>query len=921
VDFYAAVSQDPLLSMISIRKWLYKPRRDDKSLFAKFWYADDNLNRVAAELDSFDGRKDPERCATLVSRLRSCQDKLLNICNRMLDELEGVEGRANREFRVKFPDEIVTENLGGQLWFGAECLAAGSSIMQKEFESVQMRPLAKAVTKTLEKVRSLIREQCLSPLPQYTEQIHETLKIFDRMFAEFEFSYVSCMVHVKTIKEYEIHQDVICLFSETLGRAVKNQLISQENIDLFDPSLMFAIPRLAIVAGLLIYPNGPLNVDRDYTDFPELFRPFKNLLRKIRELLWTLTPAEFQVLERLLCQLEEPDDLERKLQAAQLEIDEKTRNEESQENQKSQAAKLDAKLSSLAHIPCNCDSKHTSPTSTDSKHTSPTSTDSKHTSPTSTASPTAGATKPQPSSSNLTDFCDTVTTQLTFNDSSGSSSDLCHVTSNDRPAVTPTESLTSPSDLLQSESLSCCSESHAIVTDIINDILSLTVSTNTTTTINGDFDETSDKRADDAVNAPDLTENAASSDNSISGSDVGVSVSGAAVVVPAAEQSNNENTRTEARQAVVEIDCSGPDVTVSPVKERKESTTHHGKERRERGLKSVESSRKGLKRRGAKRYHKTWKDARARFKSSEDLIHRLYVCISGAADQLQTNFAGDFRHILKYVFILNSTPDDEDEECEEEREQQEDNAEEEDREEVSESTDSEQESLGSPEEVPPTTAAAAGGVNIGEFTSPAARSSTGYECGEDALMQETEQSFLRNFGSTPEGVSSELLSTSPPALASMPVYASNLDQHTHRALLTESNPGGNGEQFYQPEPTLLTIASGAPPQEEVEEWRRRGVEAPPAWIPDAMAPLCMGCGSSFSLVRRRHHCRSCGRVFCQRCSPNQVPLPRYGMEKPVRVCNRCYIYYMNPYEERTVHAYHVYNGTGHGSWGYSSLVS
>ena len=42
--------------------------------------------------------------------------------------------------------------------------------------------------------------QCLSPTPQYSEQIHETLKIFDRMFAEFEFSYVSCMVHVKTIK-------------------------------------------------------------------------------------------------------------------------------------------------------------------------------------------------------------------------------------------------------------------------------------------------------------------------------------------------------------------------------------------------------------------------------------------------------------------------------------------------------------------------------------------------------------------------------------------------------------------------------------------------------------------------------------------------------------------------------------------------
>merc|ERR1719150_2010727 len=95
----------------------------------------------------------------------------------MLDELEGPGGRATREFRQKFPDEIVTDNLGGQLWFGAECLAAGSSIMNKEFESEQMRPLAKAVTKTLEKVRSYLREQCLSPTPHYTEEIHENLKI------------------------------------------------------------------------------------------------------------------------------------------------------------------------------------------------------------------------------------------------------------------------------------------------------------------------------------------------------------------------------------------------------------------------------------------------------------------------------------------------------------------------------------------------------------------------------------------------------------------------------------------------------------------------------------------------------------------------------------------------------------------------
>ena len=40
----------------------------------------------------------------------------------------------------------MNDNLAGQLWFGAECLAAGSSIMNKESESESMRPLAKAVT-------------------------------------------------------------------------------------------------------------------------------------------------------------------------------------------------------------------------------------------------------------------------------------------------------------------------------------------------------------------------------------------------------------------------------------------------------------------------------------------------------------------------------------------------------------------------------------------------------------------------------------------------------------------------------------------------------------------------------------------------------------------------------------------------------
>lgn len=67
---------------------------------------------------------------------------------------------------------------------------------------------------------------------------------------------------------------------------------------------------------------------------------------------------------------------------------------------------------------------------------------------------------------------------------------------------------------------------------------------------------------------------------------------------------------------------------------------------------------------------------------------------------------------------------------------------------------------------------------------------------------------------------------------------------------------------------------------------------PPAWIPDESAPLCMSCQSVFTVVRRRHHCRNCGKVFCGKCSANAVPLPRYGHIKPVRVCNRCFMFHV-----------------------------
>ncbi|XP_071413041.1 lateral signaling target protein 2 homolog isoform X1 [Pithys albifrons albifrons] len=286
--------------MNRFRKWLYKPKRTDPQLLAQFYYADEELNQVAAELDSLDGRKDPQRCTLLVNQFRSCQDNVLNIINQIMDECIPHE-RANRDFCVKFPEEIRHDNLAGQLWFGAECLAAGSIIMNREIESMAMRPLAKDLTRSLEEVRNIIRDQALRDLNLYTEKMKDSLKHFDVLFAEFELSYVSAMVPVKSPKEYYVQQEVIVLFCETVERALRLGYLTQDMIDDYEPALMFTIPRLAIVCGLVVYSEGPLNLDHKPEDMSELFRPFHTLLRKIRDLLQTLTEDELHTLERNLC--------------------------------------------------------------------------------------------------------------------------------------------------------------------------------------------------------------------------------------------------------------------------------------------------------------------------------------------------------------------------------------------------------------------------------------------------------------------------------------------------------------------------------------------------------------------------------------------------------------------------------------------
>ncbi|KAF2901962.1 hypothetical protein ILUMI_04222 [Ignelater luminosus] len=844
--------------MESLRKWFYRPKKDDTSLLAQFFFADEALNMIASELDSFDGRKDPERCTTLVNQLRQSQDKVLTITNAIMDVLIG-DQRANRDFRVKFPEDVLQENLAGQLWFGAECLAAGSSIMNREMESTAMRPLARALTKSLENVRNLLRETCLrsntpnAPLKLNSnelinEVLIESLKIFDKLFAEFELRYVSAMVPVKTTQEYELQQLIGVLFSETLQRALKMKLLSQEMIDDCDPALMFTIPRLAIVSGLLIFPNGPLCIDKPVEEMSEMFRPFRTLLHKIRELLWTLNKKELYMLEKLLCDNEQISDLK-----SVSDFDMHSDLDDFINQFYSDYPSCKDYVSNFYSVSDN-NGEHDVETVDEAMENKYESVPKIHL-PSHTHDEQHSL---EASASLLSENIEIPSTSgylipnTVEHDSIVAS--LSDVPEEGSPGV---ESLPDR-DSLEVISVAAATLSSILATDKNIQNIEQTQAVKKTDTIEN-------KKQD--VESP--------NDSGVCTENTSLDRS------PSLDVFDDKTCGCVKNSAVLQISCqchSKPEPSELPPTKKK--LTYQGQVDFSPGT-SKNTSKPTRKRSKliARTPQATTADddeasvgssdtssfnsncaddeeialalqaaeiasrneVRAKFRSSEDLLHRLFVCIAGVADQLQTNFASDLRNILKAVFLMNASDS-------------------------NETPTVTEQSLDSSIEYHPTASEV---IENDEFT-----------VDPNILAQEAlfDNNVYFHIDENEENNSE---------------YSNRPRSHNENEDITQLAENFNEYANVDDNNLRQRVSNGTARHHHVRQ--EVEMERPPIWIPDVEAPKCMSCGATFTVVKRRHHCRNCGKIFCARCSSNSVPLPKFGHTKPVRVCNKCFMYQLMPF--------------------------
>jgi hypothetical protein len=120
----------------------------------------------------------------------------------------------------------------------------------------------------------------------------------------------------------------------------------------------------------------------------------------------------------------------------------------------------------------------------------------------------------------------------------------------------------------------------------------------------------------------------------------------------------------------------------------------------------------------------------------------------------------------------------------------------------------------------------------------------------------------------------KLLKISKPSPSNMPTAAPTADQK-FAAAEKARHPAGEGGRRRS---AHTTRGSSGRAESQGLGWRK-----------DSDSNTCTGCKKEWDVfMRRRHHCRACGDLFCDECSSKRTELKGQNMRKPVRVCDECH---------------------------------
>lgn len=146
-----------------------------------------------------------------------------------------------------------------------------------------------------------------------------------------------------------------------------------------------------------------------------------------------------------------------------------------------------------------------------------------------------------------------------------------------------------------------------------------------------------------------------------------------------------------------------------------------------------------------------------------------------------------------------------------------------------------------------------------------------HEVKSESQRKQPLSSLLNSPNGRPGGNQYPSTAASSSSSAVLPANSSAGTHYLNSHLGNSSSSSGNGlvqyhGQYHQHPGLPQSAPSGT--QRDVL------LLEPPQWLPDSYASHCGGCQLPFKpLMRLRHHCRLCGKLYCNSCSKKQLLMP------------------------------------------------
>ncbi|KAJ1971949.1 hypothetical protein H4R35_004961 [Dimargaris xerosporica] len=245
-------------------------------------------------------------------RVHMCQRILLNTIYLVYSGMDD-SWKSSRTYRQYLPEEDQGElnrSFSESILFAAQALSRGFQIRGIEDRTDVLTFPATELCASLDAVRFVFRHRAPECLQAPYEPLYPVLCDFDRAWTTFERQLCFAYFDVGnddlrnsgdtdiTVDDEQCLSMLTVILSETVLRGLEKGIITQDDIQCFEPSVIFAVPRLAIVFALLYTPDSLQLTDHDNAFW--WFRPHVETLSYLRECLQRLTPQALAQLEAML---------------------------------------------------------------------------------------------------------------------------------------------------------------------------------------------------------------------------------------------------------------------------------------------------------------------------------------------------------------------------------------------------------------------------------------------------------------------------------------------------------------------------------------------------------------------------------------------------------------------------------------------